>query len=149
MSTTTSLGTSLGQKHTCGECSAKFYDMNKAAPSCPKCAAPVPVAPPARVLRHAHLAAKPAKPTTSNVKTSGAHVEHAGFKTGEIDTIDTLEEDDDILISLSELEDRENSDRPETDDDVHEEDLMEDMKNYDTILDDAEEEGEGDEEAHG
>lgn len=27
----------LGQKHTCWKCGAKFYDLKKAAPACPKC----------------------------------------------------------------------------------------------------------------
>ena len=137
---------SLGQKHSCAECSAKFYDMNKAAPVCPKCAAPVPAAAPARILRHPHLTTKHTKNVNAAAKLA-ADGESKDYKAGEIDTIDTLEDDDDVLISLSELEDRESSDRPETDDDVHEEDLMEDMKDYDTILDTAEEEG--DEEAHG
>lgn len=136
MSTTTS----LGQKHSCATCSAKFYDMNKAAPTCPKCDTAVVVAPPPRVIRQHQPAIKPAKAAGLHVKGDN------GAESGEIDTIDALEEDEDILVSLSELEDRESSDRLETDDDVHEEDLMEDMKNYDTILDDAHEE-DGDAEA--
>ena len=27
----------FGKKHTCKKCKAKFYDMNKAPPVCPKC----------------------------------------------------------------------------------------------------------------
>jgi hypothetical protein len=52
----------LGQKHTCYACGAKFYDMARAEPICPKCqvdqrTAPV-VAPPRRASR---AAAKPAR----------------------------------------------------------------------------------------
>jgi uncharacterized protein (TIGR02300 family) len=139
MSTTTS----LGQKHCCGECSVKFYDMNKAQATCPKCATVVPIAAPIRIVRHASSIAKPMKAANNHSKANASADDTVGFKSGEIDTIDALEEDDDVLVSLSELEDRENNDRPETDDDVHEEDLMEEMKNYDTILDKPEEETDG------
>ena len=27
----------LGRKHTCSNCSAKYYDLNKPDPVCPKC----------------------------------------------------------------------------------------------------------------
>lgn len=27
----------LGTKHTCADCGAKFYDLNKQDPACPKC----------------------------------------------------------------------------------------------------------------
>jgi predicted nucleic acid-binding Zn-ribbon protein len=42
----------LGLKHTCWKCGAKFYDLKKAQPACPKCGAdprdaPVVKAPPA------------------------------------------------------------------------------------------------------
>jgi predicted nucleic acid-binding Zn-ribbon protein len=48
----------LGLKHTCWKCGAKFYDLKKAAPSCPKCGtdprdAPVVKAPPAERRRPA------------------------------------------------------------------------------------------------
>jgi uncharacterized protein (TIGR02300 family) len=48
----------LGQKHTCWKCGAKFYDLKKAQPACPKCGAdprdaPVVKAPPAERRRAA------------------------------------------------------------------------------------------------
>ena len=30
---------SLGNKHTCWSCGAKFYDFGKKSPTCPKCSA--------------------------------------------------------------------------------------------------------------
>lgn len=38
---------SLGTKWTCFKCSAKFYDMKKPAPVCPKCGIDQREAPPA------------------------------------------------------------------------------------------------------
>jgi uncharacterized protein (TIGR02300 family) len=125
----------LGQKHVCDACSAKFYDMGKKKPACPKCGA--------LVVEVARVTLKSlAKPLKSKAKAEeGVAIEP--FKGGEIDTIDTMEDDEDILVSLSELEDRENSDHAEVDDDVHEEDLMEEPQ-YDTILDSTEEHNEED-----
>ena len=31
----------LGQKHECPECGAKFYDLGKSDPVCPRCGSPV------------------------------------------------------------------------------------------------------------
>jgi uncharacterized protein (TIGR02300 family) len=123
----------LGQKHICEACTTKFYDMGKKKPVCPKCGAPV-VELAAVVLRPV---AKPIKPKAKSDEGEGL----AAFKGGEIDTIDAMEDDDDILVSLSELEDRENNDHAEVDDDVHEEDLMQEPQ-YDTILDSKEQHSE-------
>jgi uncharacterized protein (TIGR02300 family) len=135
------LAAALGQKHICEACSAKFYDMGKKQPACPKCGAVVVEA--VSVVLRPIAKPQPQKPKAKADDGEGMEV----FKGGEIDTIDTMEDDEDILVSLSELEDRESSDRAEVDDDVHEEDLMEETAQYGTILDSKEEHGE--EEARG
>lgn len=39
----------LGQKHTCNFCQARFYDLGKEAPTCPKCLRSLTSPPPPRV----------------------------------------------------------------------------------------------------
>ena len=43
----------LGTKHVCFNCGAKFYDLKKPAPICPKCAADQRQAPPASARKRA------------------------------------------------------------------------------------------------
>lgn len=48
----------LGRRHVCWKCGAKFYDLNKPSPSCPKCGAdpredPALKAPPPKAVRAA------------------------------------------------------------------------------------------------
>lgn len=38
----------LGEKHTCAECGAKFYDLGKPNAVCPKCGTPLPQPEPTR-----------------------------------------------------------------------------------------------------
>jgi uncharacterized protein (TIGR02300 family) len=137
---------SLGQKHVCSGCTAKFYDLGKTPATCPKCGLAVAVELPIR--REASLSTKTHKSVKSNGHTAAKDEDELlGFKGGEIDTIESMDDDDDeeMIISLSELEDRESHEHPETDDDVHEENLMEEMKDYDTILDTPQEEGDEEE----
>jgi hypothetical protein len=130
----------LGQKHQCSACSARFYDMGKQPATCPKCH--TTVAPP-EPRRDWSVAPKTVKPVTLKKEGLLHDLGAMGLQVGEIDTIDALDEDEDVLISLSELEDRETQEaNGDTDDDVHEENLMEDMKEYDTILDNADHEEE-------
>lgn len=56
----------LGSRHVCWKCGAKFYDLNKPSPTCPKCGAdpredPALKAPPPKVARQAAPAPKRAQ----------------------------------------------------------------------------------------
>ena len=49
-----------GNKHTCAKCGARFYDMRKPEPACPRCGANVTEPPiPAAERRRNRLAAVP------------------------------------------------------------------------------------------
>lgn len=85
----------LGTKYTCWKCSAKFYDLRKAAPVCPKCGAdpresPALKAPPAERRR---AAAKPV-----------AEPELVDDAPGEKDLEDGLEEEDEAEAAEDEEE---------------------------------------------
>ncbi len=50
----------LGRKHTCKSCEARFFDLNKTPPVCPKCGEEVKVSKP-----------KPKRPTAAAEETAG------------------------------------------------------------------------------
>lgn len=60
-------GKDLGTKHSCWKCGAKFYDLKKPAPICPKCGAdaresPAAKAPPAEKRSRAPREARVVEP---------------------------------------------------------------------------------------
>lgn len=134
---------SLGGKHVCTGCATRFYDLNQPVPTCPKCGMKVATVSPSRSRRKvtaeaaaATLLKKPHE-SHSNVDDLALPDDDSMFGS-DLDTIEALEEDDESdIVSLSELDDRESSDSTAVGDDVEESQLMEDMSDYDTILDDA------------
>ncbi|HUP42345.1 MAG TPA: FYDLN acid domain-containing protein [Thermoanaerobaculia bacterium] len=89
----------LGQRHECSECGAKYYDLGKADPVCPRCGTPVAEAeegPRAAKSRRKRRAPTPAKERV--VKDEA--LEGPGDE--------TLDEDDDFeAIPSEDLEDDE------------------------------------------
>ena len=68
----------LGAKHTCFKCGAKFYDMKKPEPICPKCGADQrqsPTTKPSAAERRARAPAKPVVPVVPAVEPETEEVE--------------------------------------------------------------------------
>jgi uncharacterized protein (TIGR02300 family) len=120
----------LGKKHICSNCGAKFYDLGKTPAICPKCGT---TAQPDEVF---YPAIEP-KPKIAKIKKDELD---AITLTADMDSIGAMEDADDEINSLSELDDRPaQGQHAGHDDDVIESELMEDMNNYDVLLDSAEE----------
>lgn len=80
--TVTSNHKTLGKKHTCYNCSTKFYDLGKPSKVCPKCGSDQNAKP---IIKHNRI-----------TKTM--------FKTSEFDVIDEAKNSDDDAIFLDEEE---------------------------------------------
>lgn len=61
-----------GAKHTCQECEARFYDLNRDPPVCPKCGTTVVREKPARPRRAAKAAPPEPRPATEEEKLAAA-----------------------------------------------------------------------------
>lgn len=95
----------LGTRHTCWNCGAKFYDLKKPEPSCPKCGsdprnAPV-VKEPARPAKKAAAAPEPARSIDDEQEDDRRLDDEDDFDdAGTVDfggdDDDDVEEDDDI-----------------------------------------------------
>ncbi|HSD21776.1 MAG TPA: TIGR02300 family protein [Anaeromyxobacter sp.] len=63
----------LGTKHTCFKCGAKFYDLKKPEPLCPKCGADQRASPalkaPAHAERRQRAPARPVEPEEVEAET--------------------------------------------------------------------------------
>ncbi|BDG08464.1 FYDLN acid domain-containing protein [Anaeromyxobacter paludicola] len=84
-------GKDLGTKHTCFKCGAKFYDLKKPEPICPKCGADQreqPVAKPASERRRA-----PARPPVEEPVATDELVEEGDLE--DLDDEEPVEESDD------------------------------------------------------
>jgi len=97
----------LGKKHDCAECSARFYDLNKAPSVCPKCG--IKVASPTK----ARAAAKPA--ANSN-KTNGKDESKAAAKKPDDEAVEADEDTDDDMDDDDTLIDDEDEDEDEDED---------------------------------
>jgi uncharacterized protein (TIGR02300 family) len=123
----------LGKKHICSNCGAKFYDLGKSPAKCPKCGTI------AKVEEIFYPAIEP-KPKAAKKDKIHQNELDAITLTADMDSIGAMDDVDDEINSLSELDDRPaQGQHAAHDDDVVEAELMEEMKNYDVILDSAEE----------
>ena len=82
----------LGRKHVCAECGAKFYDMGKEEPTCPKCGSVAPL----------NSSAKPAK-TTATRKRAMETADEGAIDELDTDGIDDGEDDDDDDLGVEEV----------------------------------------------
>ncbi|BDG04602.1 TIGR02300 family protein [Anaeromyxobacter oryzae] len=86
----------LGTKYTCFKCNTKFYDMNKAAPVCPKCGADQRESPavkgPPPAERRPRAAARPVAPEVEEVETVEAAVDDEDLEADE--EAEDVEEDE-------------------------------------------------------
>lgn len=91
----------LGQKHFCTNCGAKFYDLTRSPPTCPKCETVVEVVEKPRPTR---AAAKP-KPKPPAPKPA-AEADDALLETA-VDADDSADDDDEagdaVIEDVSEL----------------------------------------------
>ena len=92
----------LGQKHFCTNCGAKFYDLTKSPPTCPKCETVAePVERPRPTRSSAKAKPKPAKPVVA-VEESAKEIVEADE---DLDT-DATDDDDasnDVIEDVTEL----------------------------------------------
>lgn len=145
----------LGEKRECASCGAKFYDLGKTPPVCPKCG--TVYQPPKEISKGRKVAAPkaPPKPAKKLAKKSplleGAEdIDLEGFGVievddevaGDLEEIDDIEED---VESLSELEDREIADDRVNSDDVDDDLLIDEIEGDVTLVDPVIEEEESDE----
>jgi uncharacterized protein (TIGR02300 family) len=120
----------LGTKRLCGNCSAKFYDLNKTPIVCPKChttmelsavaarARPEPVAPVRAAAPAAEETLVPETQDAEFVSLEEADAEAQGKKTGTEDAIETGDDEieiDETLDDSNLIEEQEESDDDVTD----------------------------------
>ena len=86
-------GGRFGEKHSCKSCSARFYDLNKPEPRCPKCDTPV-----ARTKPRLNPAEALAKPPSSKTPSQDLEPMPESMPTG------VTELDDDELIGPDALD---------------------------------------------
>ncbi len=125
----------LGKKHICDNCGTKFYDFTKKPAICPKCGTKAKE----EVVYAPIYGRQKAEKKNKSIEASELN---AIKLTADMDSIGAMNDDnDDDINGLSELDDMPANGNQHAghDDDVIEADLMEDMKNYDVILDKAEE----------
>lgn len=104
----------LGKKHECSECGAKFYDLGKPEPVCPRCGAPASGSedePKAKARRKRRPAPAPvaARETTEELPADGAEDVTFAVDDDEIEAEDLEDED------LGDLEDEDEEEDEEDD----------------------------------
>ena len=109
----------LGQKHECSECGAKFYDLGKPDPDCPRCGAPVSgeAEEPKPKSRKKRRAASPAKAAAAVAEPVDRSLGDGDEDLGNDDVEDI---DEDLDEDLEEFEDE------DEDEDLDDEDDLED-----------------------
>src|SRR5579871_5198597 len=75
----------LGTKRACGNCGAKFYDLNKDPIICPKCATVFQAAPPP-TSRSRHEAARPAAPAEEAVVPETPEAEFVSLEEADVES---------------------------------------------------------------
>ena len=75
----------LGTKRACGNCGAKFYDLNKDPIICPKCATVFQAAPPP-ASRTRHEAARPAAPAEEAVVPETPEAEFVSLEEADVES---------------------------------------------------------------
>jgi hypothetical protein len=109
----------LGKKHECSECGAKFYDLGKPIPACPRCGASIsdgedePKAKPKRKRKAPAAAAKPAPKEESFDDDSEDLDSSDAIVDGDLEDID----EEDLEIDDEDLEDDDLEDDEDDDDD--------------------------------
>lgn len=138
----------LGTKRICGNCGSRFYDLNKAQIICPKCGYEEKAS---AVEDHViDLPVKEEKAEKAVMVDDETGIDLSEFDTEidpttgmpkGLDAVESLDDADNEIESLSELEDREIHERQVGHDDtVEEEELIENMKDGGLIIDDIPEE---------
>lgn len=129
----------LGTKHICKDCGTRFYDLQKPEAICPKCGCNMTNH--YKAESYEGLASEPVADTLMKKTSTFTFNDHdAESPTDPKHTIEAMDEDsDDDIHSLSELDNRDTHGKAHVghDDDVEESQLMDDMPEYDTILDKA------------
>ena len=137
----------LGMKHICAQCGARYYDLNKSPATCPKCGYQ-------EVKQKADLALVSITDTTQNTSVmvdnetaldlsdfnDDADIDNDTLPKN-MDTIESFEDDDNEIESLSELEGREIHEQQVGHDDTpDEEEMIESMKDGGLIIDEIDDE---------
>ncbi|WP_284944350.1 TIGR02300 family protein [Acidisoma cladoniae] len=100
----------LGTKRTCVSCGARFYDLGKSAPTCPKCGTEQPPEQP-RLKRGGNPAddrrlkkAAPAARATEEADPEAVEVEDVAEDDDVLDESTDLDDDDDVIETEIEVE---------------------------------------------
>jgi uncharacterized protein (TIGR02300 family) len=97
----------LGRKWVCFSCQAKFYDLNRADPACPKCGVDprqAPVAEPARRGRKAKSNPSDSEPVKAKVVTLSAERMDDDADGSAEDFDDSIDDDDLEELDLDEMD---------------------------------------------
>jgi hypothetical protein len=129
----------LGTKHTCTQCGTKFYDLNKVPAVCPKCHTEQKKPKPYSFLsgdgEHAVMVDDETKLDLSAFNDD-ADIDNDSLPKN-MDTMESFEDDDEEIGSLSELEDRKIHEQEVGHDDTpDEEEMIESMKDGGLLVDD-------------
>ena len=137
----------LGMKHICPNCGARYYDLNKSPAICPKCGHQ-------NVKDDAHLTLVSSNEEAQDKSimvdnetaldlsefNDDADIDNDALPKN-MDTMESFEEDDTEIESLSELEGREIHEQQVGHDDMpDEEEMIESMKDGGLIIDEIDEE---------
>ncbi len=139
---------SLGRKHQCIQCSAKFYDLNQSPASCPKCGTQVitRLAPTSGPLNGSGTHAEPQAPGPK-VRPKAEETEKLEGM-GQVVELEELDDFDEDVEHLEEVEDH--TEEPESDvnsDDADDEMFIEDLEESEAALfDERSEDDAGEEE---
>lgn len=96
----------LGTKRICGDCDAKFYDLNRSPAACPKCgytvtakkASSTPVAKPAKPAKEVEEPAKAAAVESDEIDAGQETLDDSALLAAEIEEVDADEELDEPAV---------------------------------------------------
>ncbi|MBY0354520.1 MAG: TIGR02300 family protein [Rickettsiales bacterium] len=146
----------LGEKRDCSACGAKYYDLKKTPPVCPKCGATYQApkeSSRSRKVAAPKVAAKPVKKMAKilPLADAGEEIDLDVFSDAEIDDdvaedIESIEDIEGDVASISELEDREIVEDRVNGDDADDDMLIDEISGGDVLVDSVSETEEEDEE---
>lgn len=141
---------SLGVKRICAGCSAKYYDLEKEIPECPKCGHHYTheLVKNGKKVKKATVSKAPKKVAKKSAGEEDEDLDLSGFEEpedlgGDDDAMESLEEMDELdgdLESLPEVGEREREEDIMNSDDAEDDAFIEEMDEVETLVDKPEDE---------